>query len=198
MFNIRIFSDFAWPFCYFGLGLVNKLMDDGIECNVEWIPFELDPNAPLEGMDLFTVYPKNYVVNSINHLNKLGRDLNIKYNNINSKFNTRRAHLAGYYAKDKDKYDEYSNAVFKAYFGEKLNVADVDVLNKIADSVGLNIVEMNAAIDSDKYNSRLTEDYRLANEYSIRSVPTFIINEETIISGIKEYDEFKEYFLEQL
>ena len=72
----------------------------------------------------------------------------------------------------------------------------MDVLNKIAESLGLNIVEMNEAIDSGKYDSRLDKDYRLASEYSIHSVPTFIINEKTIISGIKEYDEFKKIFLD--
>lgn len=110
MYNIRVFSDFAWPFCYFGLGLVEKLKEDGIEYNIEWIPFELDPNAPLEGMDLFNVYPKEYVVKSINYLSKLGEDLGIVYNNINGKFNTRRAHLAGYYAKDQNKYNEFKKA----------------------------------------------------------------------------------------
>lgn len=196
MFKIKIFSDFAWPFCYFGLGLVNKLKEDGIECEVEWVPFELDPNAPLEGTDLFTVYPKDYVVNSINYLNKIGKELNIQYNNLNGKFNTGRAHLAGYYAKEKNKYDEYSNAVFKAYFVDKLNVADKNVLNKIAHGIGLDVEEMNKLVDSGKYDNRLFEDYKLARDYSIRSVPTFFINDEKRISGIKEYGEFKKLILE--
>lgn len=146
-------------------------------------------------MDLFTVYPKNYVISSINHLNKIGKELNIEYNNYNGKFNTRRAHLAGYYAKEQNKYNEYSSAVFKAYFNDKLNVANRDVLNKIAEDIGLNLEEMNKAVDSGKYNSRLMEDYELAKEYSVRSVPTFIINENERISGIKEYSEFKKLLL---
>lgn len=196
MYNIRVFSDFACPFCYFGLGLVKKLKEDGIEFNIEWIPFELDPNTPIEGMDLFTVYPKEYVVNSINYLSRLGKDLGIEYNNLNGKFNTRRAHLAGYYAKKHNKYDEYSKAVFKAYFGDKLNIADKNVLNKIANSIGLDVKEMNETIDSGKYDERLIDDYKLASKYKISSVPTFIINDSIRISGIKEYSEFKKAFLE--
>lgn len=61
-------------------------------------------------MDLFNVYPKEYVVKSINYLSRLGEDLGIVYNNINGKFNTRRAHLAGYYAKDQNKYNEFKKA----------------------------------------------------------------------------------------
>lgn len=147
-------------------------------------------------MDLFTVYPKEYVVNSLNYLSKLGKDLNIEFNNANGKFNTRRAHLAGYYAKEQNKYNEYSKAVFKAYFGNKLNVADKNVIDEITNSIGLNVKEMNEAIDSGKYNERLMEDYKLAREYNITSVPTFIINDKIRVSGIKEYNEFKKIFLD--
>lgn len=198
MYNIRVFSDFAWPFCYFGLGLVEKLKEDGIEYNIEWIPFELDPNAPLEGMDLFNVYPKEYVVKSINYLSRLGEDLGIVYNNINGKFNTRRAHLAGYYAKDQNKYNEYSKAVFKAYFGDKLNIAEKNIINEIINNIGLDVKEMNDVVDSGKYDERLMEDYKLASKYKVTSVPTFIINENIRISGIKEYNEFKKAFLEMV
>lgn len=147
-------------------------------------------------MDLFTVYPKEYVVNSLNYLSKLGKDLNIEFNNVNGKFNTRRAHLAGYYAKEQNKYNEYSKAVFKAYFDHGLNVADKSVIDEIANSIGLDVKEMNEPIDSGKYNERLMEDYRLANEYNITSVPTFIINHKIRVSGIREYNEFKKIFLE--
>ncbi len=198
MTNIRVFSDFAWPFCYFGLGLVNRLKEEGIEFNIEWIAFELDPNAPLEGMDLFTVYPKEYVVNSLNYLSKLGKDFGIEFNNLNGKFNTRRAHLAGYYAKEHHKYDEFSKAVFKAYFADKLNIADKNVLNEIANSIGLDVDEMNEAVDSGKYDERLMDDYKLASKYKIISVPTFIIDDKNRISGIKEYSEFKKAFLEAI
>ncbi len=145
-------------------------------------------------MNLFDVYPREYVVNSLKYLSMLGEDLDIEYNNINSKFNTRRAHLGGYYAKDQNKYTQYSEAVFKAYFTLGLNVADKNVLNEIAKIIGLNISEMNEAIDSGKYTDKLMEDYKLAVEYKITSVPTFIINNKMRISGIKEYNEFKKYF----
>lgn len=39
-----------------------------------------------------------------------------------------------------------------------------------------------------KYDNRLMKDYKLASEYSISSVPTFIVNEKYRISGIKQYN----------
>lgn len=46
-----------------------------------------------------------------------------------------------------------------------------------------------------KYDNRLMKDYKLASEYSISSVPTFIVNEKYQLSGIKQYNEFKKMFL---
>lgn len=198
MIKMKVFSDFSCPYCYLGLGLINRLIEDGIELDVEWIPFELDPNAALGETDLFTVYPEKYVVGAINKLSRLGEEVNVKYNNINSKFNTRRAHLAGYYAKEHNMYAEYSKAVFKAYFEDVLNVADVDVLNQIAENIGLDITEMNESIDSGKYDSRLAEDLKLGKNYSISSIPTFIINDEFRMSGVREYRAFKEEIMENI
>lgn len=196
MNNIRIFSDFAWPYCYIGLGLVEKLKKDGISFDLDWVPFELDPNAPQEGMDLYEVYPKEYVDKAIDMLSKMGKDYGISYNNKNGKFNTRKAHLGGYYALEKGKYDEYARAVFKAYFEDSLNVSHNEVLSKIAENIGLDKVDMLEAIDSGKYDEKLKAAVNLAFESDIQSVPTFIINNKYKMSGIRSYDDFKKAILD--
>ena len=195
MMNVKVFSDYACPFCYLGLGLLEKLKEDGVEYNLEWIPFELDQNAPLEGMNLFTVYSKEYVLKSLDLLQKLGADYGIEYNNKNSKFNTRRAHLGGFYAKTNNKYEEYGKALFKAYFTDKINIGNRDELDKIAESIGLNVIEMNDAIDSGRYEQMLKDAYKEAEKYKVQSVPSFIINEKTKVAGVRDYPRFKEDFL---
>ena len=74
MFKLRIFSDFAWPYCYFGLGLVEKLKKDGFDFTVEWMPYELAPDASQEGENLFDFIPREQIEHSMNQLNELGKD----------------------------------------------------------------------------------------------------------------------------
>lgn len=196
MINIKAFSDFACPFCYLGAIMMDKLREDKIEYNIEWIPFELDPNAPLEGADLFEVYPKEYVLRSLDMLTNMGAEYGIEYNNKNGKFNTRRAHLGGFYAKEQNKYDSYQKAMFKAYFSDAINLGNKNEVNKIADSIGLNLEEMNQAIDSGKYDTLYEESRKEAEKYKIQSVPTFIIDDKAKIAGVREYAKFKQEFLE--
>lgn len=198
MLKVKVFSDFACPFCYLGACLMNRLKEDGIDYEVEWIPFELDPNAPLEGSDLYKVYPENYINSSIKMLSNRGKEYNIEYNNKNGKFNTKRAHMGGYYAKEQGKYDEYLMAMFKAYFTDSINIAHKEEINKVAASIGLNTEEMNQAIDSGKYTKLYEKAKMDAQEYKIQSVPSFIINEKAKMSGIRDYNLFKEEFLESI
>lgn len=39
MLKVKVFSDFACPYCYLGLCLLEKLREDGIEYEAEWMPF---------------------------------------------------------------------------------------------------------------------------------------------------------------
>lgn len=163
MLKVKVFSDFACPFCYLGACLMDHLKKDGIEYEVEWIPFELDPNAPLEGSDLFDIYPREYVTRSLDMLSRMGKEYGIEYNNINGKFNTHRAHLGGFYAKEKGLYQEYLKAMFKAYFTDGINLGSKDEVSKIAESIGLDSEEMDRAIDSGRYK----ESYNKAIEETI-------------------------------
>lgn len=194
MLKVKIFSDYACPFCYLGACLMNKLREDGIEYEVEWIPFELDPNAPLEGSDLYKIYSEDYVNSSLNMLSNMGKEYGIEFNNKNGKYNTLRAHLGGYYAKEKGKYEEYLMAMFKAYFADGINLGHKDEVNKIAENIGLDIDEINKAIDSGKYTEAYETAKKQAQEYKIQSVPAFIIDDRRKISGIREYKLFKQEF----
>lgn len=195
MLKVKVFSDFACPYCYLGLCLLEKLREDGIEYEAEWMPFELDPKAPLEGMDLFDVYPKEYVLKALDMLSKQGEEYGIEFNNKNGKFNTRRAHMAGYFAKEKGKYDEYAKAMFKAYFEYGINIADRNEIDRIAEGIGLDVDSMNKAIDSGVYEQRFEEAYNASMTYKIESIPTFIVNEKARLTGIRNYERFKSDFL---
>ena len=198
MLDVKVFSDFACPFCYLGLYLLEKLENDNIKYNVDWIPFELDPNAPIEGMDLFDIYPKEYILKSLDMLSELGKEYSIEFNNKNNKYSTKRAHLGGFYAKEQNKYNEYSKAMFKAYFGDNINIGDRLEIDKIAKNLGLDIEAMNKAIDAGKYDSLLNQAKNDSEAYKIQSIPSFIINEKSKLIGIRDYERFKQEFLDTI
>lgn len=139
--------------------------------------------------------PKEYLEQAFEVLTKLGEVYGIKFLNRDKKFNTHRAHLAGEYAKAQGLYEEFSREAFKAYHTDGKNLADVEVLNEIGSKLGLNIEEMNRQIDEGKFDDILINALALFEFYQVTSVPTFITNEKGSLTGIRDYDQFKEALL---
>lgn len=196
MTNVKIFYDYAWPFCYLATGLVAKLKEDNVSCNIEWVPSELNPDTPLEGVNMEDNYSKQEIKDIYDNLGEIGEPYNIVFGSSSMSFNTHRALLAGEYAKTVDKYDDFSKSIFTAVNITTKNVGDKKILNNIAKSVGLDIEEMNRLIDEGYFEKNLIEAKELASKHDIKEVPTFVINDQQSITNVREYNKLKEAILE--
>ncbi|WP_032120882.1 DsbA family oxidoreductase [Clostridium amazonitimonense] len=193
--KMQIFSDYVCPFCYIGSGIIRQLKEDGIEIEIEWLPFELHPETPLSGAKLNSRFPQTQIDMMFKMLKERGKEFNIRFSEVDILPNSYRALEGGQYAKLKGKYDEYSRAMFKAYFENNENIGKKEIINEIASNIGLNINEMNKEIDSGKFKDAIDKTKSLANKYAINSVPTFIINDTYKIVGAKDYEYIKEFLL---
>lgn len=193
-----MFSDFACPFCYIGFSTFQKLREEGVEFNIEWYAYEINPGAPLEGeeKDLKFFKKEAQKMDKIfEMISKFSEPHGIEFSRKYISFNTNRAHLAGEYAKTQEKYEEFSKEVFRSYFELSENIANKNIINKIADKIGLNTDEMNKQIDSGKFNNILLRAMDTAKQYGVENVPTFIVNETHKMTGIRDYEQFKNNLL---
>src|SRR5689334_18553754 len=116
MKNIKIFSDYTCPFCYIGFSIIDKLRQENKDLEIEWMPYELSPNAPLEGREVTKGLPPEQLEMGYRRILRLGSEYGLVYNNKTTSFNTHRLHKAGLYANSVDKYYEFSKEAFKAIF----------------------------------------------------------------------------------
>jgi predicted DsbA family dithiol-disulfide isomerase len=191
MVNIKIFSDFACPFCYIGFSIADRLRKENTNINIEWIPYILDSNVPLDGDDLLNHIPQEQIDMSYRRIERLGKEYGLVYNNKTKKFNTNRLHQAALYANKENKYYEFAKEAFKAIFEYGKNVGDPTIVNEIGLAAGLNIVEMNNCIEEGTFNEKIEEARNLVSVYEIESVPTFIVNDKKKVELLKDYEKFK-------
>ena len=195
MIKIEIFSDFACPFCYIGFSIADKLRKEYSNIDIEWIPYELDSNYPLEGGNLTDLIPQEQIDMSYRRIVRLGSEYDLIYNNKTRKFNTGRLHKAALFARDEGKYYEFAKEAFKAIFENGKNVGEPVIVNEIGLAAGINIVEMNRCIDNGAFDEEMETAKNLATIHEIESVPTFIVNKTKKVTLLKDYERFKKDLL---
>lgn len=197
MTNIKLFSDFACPFCYIGMAIAQKLVEENPDVKIEYFPFELNPDLGPEGIDIKDKISEDHINKMYEGIKKLGQEYGLVYTNSTMSFNTHRLHMASLFARDMGKFYEFSMEAFKAIFEREENISQDVILNAIGLRAGLNIVEMNECLASGKYEEEMEEASRQARKvYEIPSVPSFIVDERKLVTDLKDYEGFKKDLLE--
>ena len=206
--KILYWSDYSCPYCYIGEARLKKaLMELNIfdRVAVEMKAFQLDPNARKKSVgDTITRFAHKYGITKaqakeqIDNISKIGiaEGLDFKYDTTLFT-NTMDAHrLTKYVASKGNKKlkEQIIAELFKAYFTHNLELADKNVLIKIAAKVGVSKDEAEHIINSDKFKNEVIADEQEATMNGIHGVPYFIIDNYEV-SGAVSVDMLKDSIL---
>ena len=194
-YNMTIFSDYIWPFCYIGKGIVDQLKKEfDIEDN--WLPFEIHPDTPLEGKKLTAMFPKDRLAAMTANLKAYGSQFGLKFNQLEVLSSSHLSLIAGEFARDHGKFHEYHSAVFRAYFTDGEDIGKIEVINRILEALNLDVNEFMVAAKDGIYENRLEQATGAAHENQINRTPTFIINSKYVIVGAQPVESFRKALLE--
>jgi len=191
MIKIKMFSDFIWPYCYVGKGIVESLSKE-FDIEIEHIGFELNPQTPQEGLNFLKQFPG--ADQKLNDIQNLGKAHGIEFGRIEQIANTRKAHIVSEYAKEIGKGEVFVNAVLIACLVDTKNIGLEENLIEIADSVGISKEEVSRALTDTKYSHNFEENKNLIHKFSVRSAPTFVINDEHVVVGAQSRERFYKLF----
>jgi predicted DsbA family dithiol-disulfide isomerase len=105
--------------------------------------------------------------------------------------NTFDAHRLAKFAKMQGKETEVSEKLLNAYFTESKHIGDLETLADLAEIEGLNRQDvLNVLNDKDAYANEVRQDESLAQQYGVRGVPYFVINQKYAISGAQPTETF--------
>ncbi|HEA30759.1 MAG TPA: DsbA family oxidoreductase [Leeuwenhoekiella sp.] len=205
--KIDIVSDVVCPWCTIGYKRLEKAisalgMQDQIE--IEWQPFELNPNMPAEGQNIQEHIAEKYgstleqQKESQQRMVEAGAELGFTFDYFDEMrmANTFEAHILLEYAKDFGKQTELKMQLTKAFFSERKDVSKRAILKEALEEVGLNAEEALARLDSDeaRYEVRSKQDYW--KNLGVNSVPTMVFNSKSAVTGAQPVDVFKQILTE--
>jgi predicted DsbA family dithiol-disulfide isomerase len=186
--KLMIFSDYVCPWCYVGQGAVNQLIED-YHAEVEWRPFYLRPDTPPEGMEL-PDYVKAHMAETHAHLKQMASAAGMEMVFSPRLPNTRIAHEATEYAREKGKQFTFHKVVFDKYYGKGEDISKWDVLKDAATQVGLDADEVQREVDAGKYTATVNALVQEAQDIGVTGVPTYVLNDRYAIVGAQPYEVF--------
>ena len=157
-----------------------------------WVPFQLRPATPSEGVPFAVLFPGVDIKERYAGFNKAGEPFGLRFGERSVLSNSRPALEASEYARDHGKFDSFHEKVFQAYFTDVLDIGDTMILFRLAQEVGLDPEELKRSLDDGLYRTRIEEGLKEAAQYGITAVPTFIINKVHRIVGAQPLESFRD------
>ncbi|MDN5513571.1 DsbA family oxidoreductase [Acinetobacter sp.] len=198
--RVDIWSDVVCPFCYIGKKrLEAAAAQAGVELEVHWHSYELDPEAPV----------RQEVSNSERLAQKYGRTLaeveemqrniaamaadeGIQFNweNANSG-NTFNAHRIIHLAQSKGLGSEAKEAFFYSYMTQGLPIGERETIEDVAARIGLNPVEVDDLLNSDEFADFVKFDEDVArDQLKVTGVPFFVFDQRIALAGAQPREVF--------
>jgi predicted DsbA family dithiol-disulfide isomerase len=106
-------------------------------------------------------------------------------------YNSRLAQELGKWAEEQPGGEAIHDALFRAYFVDGFNLAEIDRLVQIAGAVGLSEEEALDVLEHRTYRGRVDEDWDRSNELGVTGVPTFVFANRGVV-GAQPYEALEE------
>ncbi|OTG80736.1 DsbA family oxidoreductase [Acinetobacter sp. ANC 4648] len=198
--RVDIWSDVVCPFCYIGKKrLEHVAAEAGIELEIIWHSFELDPNAPAKHDTSNTERLAKKYSRSIEQTREMERNIaqvaaeeGIQFNweQANSG-NTFDAHRIIHLAQSKGLGNEAEEAFFHAYMTEGMLIGERETVEDVASRIGLDHTEVEYVLDSEEFADFVRHDEKTAHEQlKVTGVPFFVFDQRLALSGAQPREVF--------
>lgn len=193
--TIDLVSDVVCPWCFLGkarLELAIADVQDVVSIDINWRPYQLNPDYPPEGVDHQVELAKKLggkerMDQAHAQLKALGAEVGISFDFDAIKIgpNTLDAHRLIHWAgqEGRDMQGRVVDALFRANFEQGRNIGDAVVLADIAEQAGLQRAVVETLLASDADVAHVLSEVDAAKQMGVNGVPFFIFDQQYAVSG---------------
>lgn len=198
--RIDIVSDVMCPWCVIGYRqLATALKDTGVEHEIHWHPFELNPNMPSEGQNMrehlkekYGATPEQSAANRA-HMTKTGDELgfSFKFSDDSRMHNTFNTHQLLHWADTQGRKHDLKQAFFEAHFTNGRDLSDDAVLVEIAAETGLDRATAAEVLADQRYAKDVRQEQAFWTQQGISGVPAVVFDGKHLVTGAQGVDNYK-------
>lgn len=196
--EIKIWGDFACPFCYIGETQLEKVIKElGKEdVKIQFMSYEIAPDAPVIPVESMTQHfmdghdqTEEEAKKQMERVTKMAARVGLDYNLATAQVcNTFDAHRLMKYAQDSASPETVLKLNFKLFhanFIENLRLSDRGVLLTIAEMCGLDRNSVEAVLESEMYGEQVrAEEKELDEKADFEFVPYMVFEDGTVLQGV--------------
>jgi predicted DsbA family dithiol-disulfide isomerase len=202
--TVDIISDVICPWCYIGKRRMEKAiatLDRQHEVRVHWLPFQLNPSMPKEGINRreyrtakFGSWERSLELDA--KMVEVGESegIHFAFDRNERTPNTLDAHRLIWLADKQGCQDAVVEALFRAYFTDGRDIGNPQILIEVVAEAGLNRHQAELLLNGDEGMEAIREAGEMARRFRVEGVPFFIINGKITLSGAQPSEAFVEAF----
>jgi predicted DsbA family dithiol-disulfide isomerase len=201
--HVDVISDVICPWCFIGKRRLEKALAavDGHEVRVCWLPFQLNPTMPKEGISRreyrtrkFGSWERSQELDARVAAVGEAEGIHFAFDRIERTANTLDAHRLIGLAEKQEVQDAVVEALFRAYFTDGRDIGNRQVLLDVVAEAGLDRREAEAMLNSGDGLGAVKDAEALARRFGVDGVPFFIVNGKVTLSGAQQPAVFLEVF----
>ena len=205
--KLDIISDVVCPWCIIGYkhleaAIIELNLQDKVD--IEWQPFELNPDMPPEGEELRAHVARKYGSTKADsdsarvNITQAGAKYGFNFDYFDGMkiVNTLDAHILLDYAHQMGQQTALKMRLFSAFFTEHKDISNRDVLIKEAEAIGITAEQSRTLLADDEIRSRVKAQALQWQQMGITGVPTVVFNRTSALTGAQPQETFKQVLLE--
>jgi predicted DsbA family dithiol-disulfide isomerase len=199
---VDVISDVICPWCYLGKRRLESAVAafDG-PVKVRWLPFQLNPTIPKEGVSRreyrtkkFGSWERSLELDAQVAAAGKAEGIHFAFDRIERTPNTLDAHRLIWLADIDGVQNAVVEALFRAYFADGRDISNRHTLLDLVAGAGLGRSKAEGVLNSAGGQEAIREANELARRVRVEGVPFFIINGKVALSGAQPPDAFVSAF----
>lgn len=196
--RVDVISDVVCPWCFVGKRRLEQAIEkvaDRFDVQVQWHPFQLNPDMPKEGRDWEEYVKERFgemerLAAAQERLVEIGKNEGIPFafDQVRRAANTFDAHRLIWIAGRFGKQGEVAEGLFRANFLEGRDVGKRETLLEVAGAAGLDPAEIGRLLDEGAGSDEVGASQEQARQIGVSGVPFFIAERKLAVSGAQPAD----------
>jgi predicted DsbA family dithiol-disulfide isomerase len=200
--SVDVISDVICPWCFIGKRRLEKAVaGQHHEVRVRWLPFQLNPAMPKEGITRreyrtkkFGSWERSLELDA--RLIEVGKaeGIDFAFDKIERTPNTLDPHRLIWLADKEGVQDAVVETLFRAYFTEGRDISKRQTLLDVIAEAGLDRANAEGVLNSNDGLEAMKEAEELSRRFRVEGVPFFSIDGQITLAGAQQPDAFLDAF----